>query len=100
MIRVIRGKEVRPAVFDYGGTVAGVDFRGVSRQPLLDACRQIKSILKGTDTAKRRVGVFRVGRREADVSCALDWGAAHTIVESYKDGMRILKYHPFEITLT
>jgi hypothetical protein len=95
MIRVFRGKEIRPAVFEYTGTVAGVDFRGESRQPLLDSCRQVKSILGKTATPCR-VGLFREGRSEPDISCGLDWGAAHTIVESYKAGIRVLEYHAFK----
>ena len=95
MITVIRGREIKPAVFEYQGTVSGRDFKGISRQPLLDACRQVKSILGEADTPGIRVGVEREGRPGIYISCNLEWGAAHTIVESYSDGMRVLKYHKF-----
>jgi hypothetical protein len=42
MIRVDRHDEVRPGIWRY--TVPGFGIEGRSRQPLLDACRQIRAI--------------------------------------------------------
>jgi hypothetical protein len=46
-----------------------------SRQPLLDACRQLKSLYCVTGTP---VGLFREGRDAPDISCPVEAGAAAT----------------------
>ena len=46
MIRVERGDEISPGVFAYN--VPSLGLSGRSRQPLLDACRHIKSLLGPT----------------------------------------------------
>jgi hypothetical protein len=91
-IRVERGAEVRPGVFEYEA-VAGVRIEGQSRQPLLDACRQIKTIL--TDTKSRRAAIYRVGRTEPDLSCSVDWGAAHTVNET-ANGPKFAHFQEFQ----
>ena len=58
-------------VFRY--RVAGLPIEGQSRQPLLDACREIKRILGPTE---QRAGLFREGRSSPDLSCTVEWGAA------------------------
>ena len=59
MIRVERGAETSPGVFAY--TVPSLGLSGRSRQPLLDACRQIKSLLGPTG---QLAGLFREGHSE------------------------------------
>jgi hypothetical protein len=76
MIRIERHEEVRPGVWHY--TVPSLGLAGQSRQPLLDACRQLRAIFGDTSV---RAGVFRAGRAEADISCSVEWGAQHTVNE-------------------
>jgi hypothetical protein len=74
-------------VFRY--RVAGLPIEGQSRQPLLDACREIKRILGPTQS---RAGLFREGRTTPDLGCTVEWGAAHTVSESTT---RFVKYQEF-----
>jgi hypothetical protein len=92
LIRVERGAEVRPGEFAY--TVPQLGVSGVSRQPLLDACRKIQSLLGLTG---ERAGLFRDGRSEADCYCGVAWGAAHTVKES-PNGPRFAKFQEFPVT--
>jgi len=63
---------------------------GFSRQPLLDACRQLKSL--GADPSTL-VGLFRSGTVGPDLSCAVGVGAGLTVDET---SMRFVKFHPFD----
>ena len=63
-----------------------------SRQPLLDACREIKSM--GGDPT-RTCGLFRKGKDAPDLVCTIEWGAEKTVSESSgRPGFR--KFQPFE----
>ena len=95
MIRVERGQEVRPGIFEYRVIHVGREIGGCSRQPLLDACRKIRAIDMGVAGAEI-VGLFRKGKLEPDVSCQLEWGAMHTITERDRDGLRVEKYRLFD----
>jgi len=88
MIQIIRGPETSPGIFEYSPSLA---LCGRSRQPLLDACRQIKRA--GGDTAQR-AGVFREGRDTPDISCPVEAGAALTVEETVS-GPRFRKYQPY-----
>jgi len=90
MIRVERGAEISPGVFSY--TVPSLGLSGQSRQPLLDACRQIKSLLGPTG---QLAGLFRAGRSEWDIRCRVDVGAELTIKEESAGGIRVAKHKPF-----
>ena len=90
MIRVERHEEVRPGNWRY--TVPGFGIEGRSRQPLLDACRQIRAILGDTS---QRAGLFREGRTEADISCSVNKGALLTVEDGPK-GIRFRKYREFD----
>lgn len=68
--------------------------RGFSRQPLLDACRQLKSLYGLPRGAV--VGLFRKGREVADLACPLDVGAATTVREL---NTTFRKFEPFAIAL-
>jgi hypothetical protein len=63
-----------------------------SRQPLLDACRQIKSILGETT---ERAGVFREGRDIPDITCPVNVGAATTVSERDKGTVTFGKYQAY-----
>ena len=87
MIKIASGEEVnrrgkwRWVCSDYG-------VEGISRQPLLDACREIKRM--GGDTSSR-VGLFRSGSKTADLVCSVGWGADHTVDET---ATRFKKWKP------
>jgi hypothetical protein len=87
MIKVMRGREVRPGVYAYTVPVHGIN--GSSREPLLDACRQLQRILGDIPDI---VGVFRDGRSEPDISCPLKVGAQYTVVERDKGNVRFERY--------
>jgi hypothetical protein len=95
MIGVERGAEISPGVFAY--TVPSLGLSGRSRQPLLDACRQIKSLLGPTG---QLAGLFREGHSEWDVRCRVDVGAELTIKEESAGGIRFAKHKPFTTTFS
>ena len=90
VIRIERHEEVRPGIWRY--TVPGFGIEGRSRQPLLDACRQIRAILGDTS---QRAGLFREGGTEADISCSVNKGALLTVEDGPK-GIRFRKYREFD----
>jgi hypothetical protein len=95
LIRVDLGREVRPGVFEYTVSLGGAagSYSGLSRQPLLDACRGIKRM--GGDTAQR-AGLFREGRDTPDMVCSVGWGSGKTVSEPASGGgPKFVKYHPF-----
>lgn len=89
MIEIIRGAETRPGIFEY--SVPSLALCGKSRQPLLDACRQIKRALGATT---ERAGLFREDRDTPDISCPVEAGAMLTVSERDKGGIRFEKYQP------
>jgi hypothetical protein len=93
MIRIERGAEVGPGIWEY--FVCGYpQFCGKSRQPLLDACRQLKSLGGLTD---HRAGVFRPGLELVDISCVVREGAELAVSEPSGIGRaRFVKYRAFE----
>jgi len=93
MIRVVLGEEVKPGMSAY--VVEGYDLRGQSRQPLLDACRSLKSL--GVDT-KTAVGTFRGERTEPNLTCTVGAGAATTVSEPDKGIVKFVKYQPFDFS--
>ena len=95
MIRVERGAEISPGVFAY--TVPSLGLCGRSRQPLLDACRQNKSLLGPTG---QLAGLFREGCSEWDIRCRVDVGAELTIKEESAGGIRFAKHKPFTTTFS
>ena len=90
MIRVELGIEAKPGLWAY--KVEGMPVEGRSRQPLLDACRQIKSL--GGDTAAL-AGLFRQGRTVPDISCSVEVGASLTVREK-DNGPVFAKWMPFD----
>ena len=61
----------------------------VSSQPLLDACRKLKST--GAPPGAL-VGLFRVGRDKPDLTCTVDAGAGMTVTE--RSAPRFRKWNP------
>jgi hypothetical protein len=93
MIRVERGAETSPGVFAY--TVPSLGLSGRSRQPLLDACRQIKLLLGPTG---QLAGLFRDGCSNWDIRCPVDVGAELTVKEESAGGIRFAGHKPFAAT--
>jgi hypothetical protein len=93
MIRIERGADVGSGIWQY--SVCGYPLlSGKSRQPLLDACRQLKSMGGLTD---HRAGVFRRGLEVADISCVVREGAELTVSEPSGIGrVRFVKYRAFD----
>jgi hypothetical protein len=98
MIKIILGAEVDGPKGEAGGKRHGVfAYRadhyplvcGFSRQPLLDACHQLKSLY---GPHGERVGLFREGRDTPDISCSVEVGAATTVKEPSNGGIRFGKY--------
>ena len=94
MIRIELIEEVKNrGVFRY--RVAGLPIEGQSRQPLLDACRQIKSLLGPTG---QLAGLFREGCSEWDIRCRVDVGAELTVKEENAGGIHFARHKPFTAT--
>lgn len=69
-------------------------FVGVSHQPLLDACRQLKQAGLMDDTV---VGLFDEGayKDEWRLRTTVGYGAKHTVKENNRTGPVLAKYKPF-----
>lgn len=92
MIRVELGDEVSAGVFAF--RVASHGLCGKSRQPLLDACRELERM--GADT-QSLAGLFREGREIADMTVKVGIGAKLTVSEPAKGGApKFIKFQPFE----
>lgn len=82
-------REERPARY----TQLGPKFRwhvrgrpetgGISRQPLLDACRALQSL---GELPATQISMFRPGRSEWDMRTTIGYGAGLTVVEETRDG--------------
>lgn len=92
MIRIELGREVSPGVFEY--SIPCRRLCGKSRQPLLDACRALKSL--GGPTGER-AGLFREGKFEPDLVCSVEWGAGKTVSETDAGKIGFRNYRPFEL---
>lgn len=92
MIKIVKGAETSPGMWEY--VIPSLGLRGKSRQPLLDGCRQIKSMLGVTP---ERAGLFREGREAPDISCSVEIGAATTVSEPAKGGIRFSRYEEFTL---
>jgi hypothetical protein len=92
VIHVERGKEVRPGIFEYSVGTMGIC--GTSSQPLLDACRQIQSILG--DPCHRQAAIYRPGKEQPDMSCPVDVGARYRVSEESKGTIRFRKFERFD----
>jgi hypothetical protein len=90
MIRIDRGKEVSPGIWEY--TVVSLGISSRSRQPLLDACRQIKAMGGST---KEIAGVFNEGSDLPDISCPVNAGAQVTVSEPSKGRVGFAPFQEF-----
>jgi len=82
MIRVELGEEVNRHG-KWRWTCPRYALAGISKSPLLDACRQIKRM--GGDTTAA-VGLFREARSVPDSTCTVGWGADHIVSEPDRGG--------------
>ena len=87
---VILVNQPHSGTFAYEGTYIGAPYSGLSRQPLLDACRQLKRMgAATTDEAQ----LFRPGKSDWDLRCSVGWGASRSVGEAI--GTRFVKWQPF-----
>ena len=93
--KIMRGAEVSPGIFEWKGvSPSSIEaLGGRSRQPLLDACREIK---RTTGATKEIAGIFREGRDQADLSCSVETGAGLTVSEIDKGTVRFTKFVEFK----
>ena len=91
MIRIERAKELAAGIFDL---VPALEIRGKSSQPLLDACRQIQSILG--DPCRERAAIYREDHEQPDIWCPVDVGAKYRASEDAKGGPRFRKFQAFD----
>ena len=92
MIRVELGEEVnRRGKWRWTCPQYGVG--GISRTPLLDACREIERM--GGDPLAN-VGLFREARSTPGSICTVGWGARHTVDES---GPKFAKWKPHPMAM-
>src|SRR5260370_153997 len=91
MIRIERGAETSPGIWAY--SIPSLGLCGKSRQPLLDACRQIKLALGATGQC---AGVFRNGSDTPDITCPVESGALVTVKEADRGSVRFSKYQAFD----
>jgi hypothetical protein len=94
VIRVERGREVAPGIWEY--SIPSLALCGRSRQPLLDACRQIKRAVDATELAGKHAGVFRDGKAEPDLSCLVLKGAEITVAEPSNGKIHFTKFREFD----
>lgn len=80
-----RGRKWHWRVQEYG-------LKGTSREPLLDACREL---LKIGVPRGAEVGTYRPGRTEWDLRTTVGYGASRTVSENETQGPRFVKYAPF-----
>jgi hypothetical protein len=92
MIKIERGREVAPGIFEY--SIPSLALSGRSREPLLDACRQIQAILG--DPCREQAGIYREGHDQPDMTCPVDVGAKYRVAEDTKNGPRFRKFEPFD----
>jgi hypothetical protein len=68
------------------------DLEGISRQPLLDACRHLQRLGAAPSEA---VGLFRAGKSGPDLVSSVGVAAALTVEENDRFGPRFAKFKPF-----
>jgi hypothetical protein len=94
VIRIERGKEVAPGIWEY--SIPSFGLSGKSRQPLLDSCRQIKRALGSTKSAGVLAGVYRPGNTEPSISCLVQDGAGLTVSEPSSGKIKFGKFQEFD----
>jgi hypothetical protein len=94
MIHIDLGNEVAPGIFEY--SIPSLALGGRSRQPLLEACRQIKRAVEPTELAGERAGVFRDGKAEPDITCMVLKGAELTVAEPSNGKIHFTKFREFD----
>lgn len=89
MLRVELLGEARPGVYKWVCRVAGEPVEGLSREPLLDACRKLKSIGVAPEA---ECGLFRKGRSDWDLKTTVGYGAGLTVHETVEKAPRFTKH--------
>jgi hypothetical protein len=85
-------------IFEY--SIPSLGLSGKSRQPLLDACRQIKRARGLTEEAQERAGLYRAGRSTPDLQCAVLVGANLSVTEPNQGRIHFAKFQEFSRSAT
>jgi hypothetical protein len=95
IVRVIRSAELPPrhGLFAWRCTVRGTTLEGRSRQPRR-AIKRMGGLASTAQIGPAQIGLYREGRDKPDAICGLDWGAAHTVMETRATGPRFAKWRP------
>ena len=96
MIRVDLGEEVPQLnkASKWHWTVPMLGLEGLSREPLLDACRAVKRT-GGPFRTTATIGLYRPGEERPVLFCSVGVGAATTVLENEKKGPRFVKWRKF-----
>jgi hypothetical protein len=94
VIRIHRGNEIKPGIWEY--SIPSLGLSGKSRQPLLDSCRQIERALGLTKSVGAHAGVYRSGHTEPSISCAVLAGADLTVSEPSSGNIKFAKFQKFD----
>jgi hypothetical protein len=88
------GEEVRSVnkASKWRWTCAELGLSGLSREPLLDACRAVKRM--GDQNQHRQIGLYRPGRDWSDLFCSVEVGTGLTVKENEKIGPVLVKWAP------
>ncbi len=88
MIRVERELKGKNGKYRYSIPEYGVR-NAVSRQPLLDACREVKRM--GADPY-REIALFRLGSDTWDLKTTVGYGASKIVSEEDRGGLRLRSF--------
>ena len=91
MIRIERGNEVKPGVFEW--RVPDLRLEGRSRHPLSDACRAIKRM--DDRLSLEEAGIWREGSDQPSLTCQVGKGAMVT-VEDGQHQIRFVRFREFD----
>jgi hypothetical protein len=98
VIRIDLGRESAPGIFEY--SIPSLGLSGKSRQPLLEACRQIQRISGPTKSAGEHAGLYRPDRANPDLHCAVLVGAELTVSEPSSGRIHFVRYREFDRSAT
>ena len=92
MLRVELGERAGAGRWRWRGTCGGRTVEGVSREPLLDACREFKRM--GVHP-RAMACLFREGREDWDLRTTVGHGAGVTVREDEREGPRFVRYREY-----
>lgn len=92
MYRIELGSRIKPDKVEWIVTHAGAILQGISHEPLLDACRQLKQA--GADP-RAWACAYRPGREDWDIRCRVGVGAGLMTMDTAGGRMGFRKYKSY-----